>query len=219
MSASRILLFSFWLGVDHFWLLLRCNLLTLLLALPVVTFPAGLAGLLHVCARIIARQKTTMKDYFEGMRRFSGRTYLLSAGMALLWAWSILAFVFYSRQTPLIASAGITLAAVILACGGVFAYLLLPSLLRSESWKQRAGQCARLILEEPLSVLKFVVAVGLVKILLVLTGAGFLCFGAVWPLTAVVFLWMEYRRIRNGEPVYIEDRGWKDFFVPPNLLK
>ena len=191
----------------------------MLLALPVLTFPLGLAGALNVCDKLIRQRKAGMADYWEGIRLLAGRLYLWSLASVFLAAWCLLSFHFYGRLKPLLASAGGTLTLVILAMGYVFIYLLMPQLLSQQSWKKRAKQCARLILEEPFFVLRFAITVGIAGYLLLITGVGFICFGQVWLLLVCLFLWSDYRHIRFGEPPYIEDRGWKDFFLPSNLLK
>jgi hypothetical protein len=71
-----------WAATKDFWdelfLLVLMNVVTVLLIIPVVTFPPALAGLWNA-ANIVAQGRTIhWSDYFEGFRRYFWRAWLLA---------------------------------------------------------------------------------------------------------------------------------------------
>jgi uncharacterized membrane protein YesL len=74
----------FWEALKDFWdelfTLILMNIVTVLLAIPVVTFPPAMAGLWSV-ANLVAKGRTAhWSDYFEGFRHY----FLKAWGLALL---------------------------------------------------------------------------------------------------------------------------------------
>ncbi len=65
---------------ENLFILVVLNLLTLLLALPVVTFPPALAGLWYVSNQIANGETAEWGDYFHGFRRY----FLKAWGLALI---------------------------------------------------------------------------------------------------------------------------------------
>lgn len=80
MSIFRVL----WEAVRHFWdnliVLAVMNMLTVLLMLPVVTFPPALAGLWYIGNQAAHGETVQWGDYFQGFRRY----FLKSWGLALI---------------------------------------------------------------------------------------------------------------------------------------
>ena len=186
-------------------------MLTLLLALPVITFPLGLAGLLHVGEKIVSTRKASMRDYFAGIKQLGGRLYvgvssLLFLGMCCHWAWR-----FYSLQSPLLRAMGCTITLLTAAAALSLGYLMPLSLARGTGWKKCLAESASIVLERPADVLKHLVGVLIAQCFLILTGAGFVAFGFLWPLLASLLFCVT--------PPYQEDRSLKDFFIPSNLIK
>ncbi len=74
----------FWEALKDFWdelfLLALMNVVTVLLAIPVVTLPPALAGLWNVANRVAQGKATGWSDYFEGFRRYFWKAW----GLALL---------------------------------------------------------------------------------------------------------------------------------------
>ena len=207
----RIFTRALWICVDRFGLLLCCNLLTLLLTMPVITLPLGLAGLLHVAEKLVSTRKASMEDYFAGMKKLGGRMYigvssLVFLGLCCHWAWR-----FYSMQPPFVKSMGCTIALLTAATGLSLGYVMLHAIARRARWKECLAESARIILEKPTDVLKLLIAVFAVECILTLTGAGLIAFGWTWPLLASLLF--------RAEPQYQEDRTIKDFFAPTNLIK
>jgi uncharacterized membrane protein YesL len=73
-----------WAGVQDFWdelfLLALMNIVTMLLAIPVITFPPALAALWHVANRVADGTAIHWSDYGDGLRRY----FLKSWGLALI---------------------------------------------------------------------------------------------------------------------------------------
>ena len=211
MNLRRIFTCALWICVDRFGLLLCCNLLTLLLTLPVITFPLGMAGLLHVAEKLVSTRNASMKDYFAGMQKLAGRmvvavSSLVFLGFCCRWAWR-----FYSMQAPFLRAMGCTIALMSAAAGLSLGYVMLHSIARGFGWKECLVESTRIILEKPADVLKLLIAVFAIECLLAPTGAGFIVFGWIWPvLTSLLY---------RADPPYQEDRNIQDFFVPTNLTK
>jgi hypothetical protein len=74
----------FWEAIKDLWdelfLLLLMNIVTLLLLIPVVTFPPALAGLWNAGNLAAKGMSVSWRDYFEGFRRY----FLKAWGLALL---------------------------------------------------------------------------------------------------------------------------------------
>ncbi len=74
----------FWEALKDFWdemfLLLLMNIVTVLLVIPVVTFPPALAGLWNVANLVAGGRTIGWRDYFEGFRRYFWKAW----GLALL---------------------------------------------------------------------------------------------------------------------------------------
>jgi len=74
----------FWEALKDFWdelfLLALMNIVTVLLAIPVVTLPPALAGLWNVANRVAQGKAIGWSDYFEGFRRYFWKAW----GLALL---------------------------------------------------------------------------------------------------------------------------------------
>jgi len=74
----------FWEALKDFWdelfLLALMNAVTVLLAIPVITFPPALAGLWSVANRVVQGMATGWRDYFAGFRRYFWKAW----GLALL---------------------------------------------------------------------------------------------------------------------------------------
>ncbi len=74
----------FWEALKDFWdellLLVLMNIVTTLLAIPVVTFPPALAGLWNTANRVAEGKAIGWNDYFEGFRRYFWKAW----GLALL---------------------------------------------------------------------------------------------------------------------------------------
>ncbi|MCP4539078.1 MAG: YesL family protein [Chloroflexi bacterium] len=74
----------FWAAVQDWWydlfLLMGMNIVTVLLILPVVTFPPALAGLWNVGNLLAHGKAAKWADYFEGFRRYFWKAW----GLALL---------------------------------------------------------------------------------------------------------------------------------------
>jgi uncharacterized membrane protein YesL len=74
----------FWEALKDFWdelfLLVLMNIVTALLAIPVVTLPPALAGLWHVANQVADWRAIHWSDYFEGFRRYFWKAW----GLALL---------------------------------------------------------------------------------------------------------------------------------------
>ncbi len=72
----------FWKSVRDFWdelfILVLMNLLTMILLLPVVTFPPALAGLWSVGNLIAQGKGIAWSDYFQGFKRYFGRSWLFA---------------------------------------------------------------------------------------------------------------------------------------------
>ncbi len=68
---------NFW---DELFLLMGMNVVTVLLAVPVLTLPPALAGLWNVANRVARGRAVHWRDYWEGMRRYAGPAW----GLALL---------------------------------------------------------------------------------------------------------------------------------------
>jgi uncharacterized membrane protein YesL len=71
-----------WAAIKDFWdelfLLMLMNIVTVLLIIPVVTFPPALAGLWNA-ANIVAQGRTIhWSDYFVGFRRYFWKAWLLA---------------------------------------------------------------------------------------------------------------------------------------------
>jgi hypothetical protein len=71
-----------WAAIKDFWdelfLLVLMNIVTVLLIIPVVTFPPALAGLWNA-SNIVAQGKTIhWSDYFAGFRRYFWKAWLLA---------------------------------------------------------------------------------------------------------------------------------------------
>lgn len=73
-----------WAGLRDFWdemfLLALMNIVTMLLAIPVITFPPALAALWYVANRVADGTAIHWSDYGEGLRRY----FLKSWGLALI---------------------------------------------------------------------------------------------------------------------------------------
>lgn len=73
-----------WAGLEYFWdelfLLALMNIVTMLLAIPVITFPPALAALWHVANRVADGTAIHWSDYGDGLRRY----FLKSWGLALI---------------------------------------------------------------------------------------------------------------------------------------
>ena len=74
----------FWEAVKDLWeellILILMNIVTLLLLIPVITFPPALAGLWNVANRVADGRAVHWNDYFEGFRRYFWKAW----GLALL---------------------------------------------------------------------------------------------------------------------------------------
>ena len=74
----------FWEALKDFWdelfLLALMNIVTVLLVIPIVTFPPALAGLWNVANRVAEGRSIHWSDYFEGFRRYFWKAW----GLALL---------------------------------------------------------------------------------------------------------------------------------------
>ena len=74
----------FWEALKDFWdelfLLALMNIVTVLLAIPVVTLPPAMAGLWNVANRVAQGKAIGWSDYFEGFRRYFWKAW----GLALL---------------------------------------------------------------------------------------------------------------------------------------
>ncbi|MDY7078629.1 MAG: hypothetical protein SXV54_17070 [Chloroflexota bacterium] len=74
----------FWEAVGDFWdellLMVLMNIVTVLLAIPVVTFPPALAGLWNAANLVANGRAIRWSDYFEGFRRYFWKAW----GLALL---------------------------------------------------------------------------------------------------------------------------------------
>ncbi len=78
MSVFRVL----WEALKRLWddlfILVLMNLLTVLLMLPVVTFPPALAGLWYVANQVANGHSAQWSDYFWGFRRYFLRSWALA---------------------------------------------------------------------------------------------------------------------------------------------
>lgn len=78
MSIFQII----WEALKRFWddlfILVLMNLLTVLLAFPVVTLPPALAGLWYVANRVANGHSAQWSDYFWGFRRYFLRSWALA---------------------------------------------------------------------------------------------------------------------------------------------
>jgi len=74
----------FWEALREFWdelfLLMLMNVVTVLLVIPVVTFPPALAGLWGAANLVAKGRAIHWSDYFEGFRRYLWKAW----GLALL---------------------------------------------------------------------------------------------------------------------------------------
>lgn len=74
----------FWEALKDFWdelfLLALMNIVTVLLAIPVITLPPALAGLWNVSNRLANGRGIDWQDYFDGLRRYFCKVW----GLALL---------------------------------------------------------------------------------------------------------------------------------------
>lgn len=74
----------FWEALRDFWeeifMLALMNILTVVLVVPVVTFPPALAGLWSVANLVVQGNSITWRDYFEAFRRYFWKAW----GLALL---------------------------------------------------------------------------------------------------------------------------------------
>jgi uncharacterized membrane protein YesL len=74
----------FWDALKNFWeelfLLVLMNIVTILLAIPVLTFPPALAGLWTAANRVANGKSIHWSDYFEGFRHYFWKAW----GLALL---------------------------------------------------------------------------------------------------------------------------------------
>lgn len=72
----------FWEAVkdfrEEFYVLAPMNLLTALLAVPVVTFPPALAGLWSAANKVAGGKPADWEDYFKGFRRYFWKTWKLA---------------------------------------------------------------------------------------------------------------------------------------------
>lgn len=77
-NAFRI----FWEALKDFWdelfFLILMNILTVLLAIPVVTFPPALGGLWSAANRVANGKSIAWSNYFEGFRRYFWKTWRLT---------------------------------------------------------------------------------------------------------------------------------------------
>jgi len=75
---------TFWEALKDLWdelfLLALMNIVTALLAIPVITLPPALAGLWNAANRVAQGKATGWSDYFEGFRRYFWKAW----GLALL---------------------------------------------------------------------------------------------------------------------------------------
>lgn len=71
-----------WEALKRFWddlfILVLMNLLTVLLAVPVITFPPALAGLWYVANQIANGRSAEWSDYFWGFRHYFLRSWALA---------------------------------------------------------------------------------------------------------------------------------------------
>jgi len=74
----------FWEALKNFWdelfVLMLMNIVTVLLAVPVITFPPALAGLWSAANLVAKGRSIHWSDYFEGFRRYFWKAW----GLALL---------------------------------------------------------------------------------------------------------------------------------------
>jgi uncharacterized membrane protein YesL len=89
----------FWNVYDYLGTLILVNVLMVLCALPLITFPAGLAGLFYVTTRIASGQETGVMDFFRGFRKFFWRAQGYVLIYALVLGALAINMIFYFRMT------------------------------------------------------------------------------------------------------------------------
>ncbi len=217
----RLVNSTLWLCIDHFWLLVRCNFLTLVLFLPIVTFPIGLAGVLGVCRALTTKREGSFQDYAAGIGQETKKMYGWTLALLAWWGWCFLAYRFCCAFLPPASSRAGIFALIFLfaALGNALFYIALPAVAQNNTLKGAVVAAAQMLAARPLSCLKFILAVIVLKTVLLLSGVGILLLGFACLISIDFLFWMDYRHRAFGEPEYVEDRSLKDFFVPANLLR
>jgi len=96
---------TFWEALNDFWdelfLLTLMNVVTVLLAIPVVTLPPALAGLWNVANRVVNGKAISWSDYFEGFRRYFWKAWGLALVNILVVVTLLVNIWFYAQEnTP-----------------------------------------------------------------------------------------------------------------------
>jgi len=74
--AFKVLNHCLWDLLDNLGVLTACNILFLLLCIPVVTMPLGLAGLMFVSWQVAMENSVSIGDFFRGIAKYWRRIYL-----------------------------------------------------------------------------------------------------------------------------------------------
>lgn len=210
-----------WSAYDNLWTLVLANLLWILLAIPLITAPAATGGLYHLTRRMAWGEPAHVRDFFVGFRaHLKPSTAIGAATMAvfvLLWV----AVDFYSHLRGPMEIPGLVISAVLL-WGGLFLLLMhvhaFPLVVDGErSFVQILRKSALLVLDNPAFTLGVIVQATAVKVICIITGAGF--FLAAVSFTALLLSIAHrelLRKYRPGEvpPDEPERRTWRSIFRP-----
>ncbi len=82
VSANRVMRKFFWDSYDNLGIIILGNLLWFGLCLPIVTAPASTAALFSLTNRVISGKGASLKDFWEGFRKYFLRS--LSLGLIYL---------------------------------------------------------------------------------------------------------------------------------------
>ena len=82
VSAGRVVRKFFWDSYDNLGIIILGNLLWFGLCLPLVTAPASTAALLSLTSRIVTGKRASVRDFWDGFRKYFLRS--LSLGMICL---------------------------------------------------------------------------------------------------------------------------------------
>jgi len=93
--TAKSLKHTFWDVFDHLWIFALANLMAVLLCLPIVTMPLGLAGIFHMAGKAARDQEPCLADFFIGVKRLWRRFYVVAAVKAVVAVFGIVNVWFY----------------------------------------------------------------------------------------------------------------------------
>lgn len=210
-----------WSAYDNLWTLVLANLLWILLAIPLITAPAATGGLYHLTRRMAWGEPAHIRDFFAGFREHFRPSLAVGAFTIVVFFLLWTAVDFYSHLGGPMEIPGLVLSAVLL-WGGLFFLLMhvhaFPLIADGErSFLQILKKSALLVLDNPVFTLGVIVQATALKVICVVTGAGF--FLAAVSFTSLLLSMAHRELIRKYRPGDVppdepETRTWRSIFRP-----